>query len=61
MYGYDNDSNRRNYEGLWAWKPNRTEDHWWGTRETHDRYFGPPVPVEKHIWGTVTKVDRSWL
>ena len=52
---YDNDSNRDNYEGMFAWKPSRTENHWWGSRETHNRYFGPPVTVEKNIGGPLQR------
>jgi hypothetical protein len=58
---YDNDKNRDHYQGMFAWKPNRTEDHIWGTTETHDRTFGPPVRVERDWYGNVTKVDRSWF
>ncbi len=61
MYGYDNDSNRDNYQGMFAWKPSHTESHWWGSTERLDRTFGPPVTVEKDLWGNVTKVDRSWF
>lgn len=52
---------KKKYEGPFAWKPDRVETGIWGSTETHNRYFGPPVTVEKNIWGTVTKVNRSWL
>lgn len=59
MYG--NDKNKSNYQGLWAWKPDRTETGIWGSTETHGRVFGPSVKVHKDWYGNVTGVDRSWF
>jgi hypothetical protein len=58
---YDNDKNRSNYQGPFAWRPDRTETNIWGTREIHDRTFGPPVRVDKNWYGRVTKIERGWL
>jgi hypothetical protein len=58
---YDNDSNRNNYQGMFACKPDRVDHGIWGSTETHDRAFGPPVQVHKDWYGNVTKVDRSWF
>jgi hypothetical protein len=58
---YDNHSNRRNYEGLFAWKPDHSESHCWGSTERHDRTFGPPVQVHKDWYGNVTKIEKGWF
>jgi hypothetical protein len=55
------DSEKKNYEGFFAWKPDRSESHCWGSTDRHDRTFGPPVQVHKDWYGNVTKVDRSWF
>ena len=56
---YDNE--KKNYEGPFAWRPDRVDHGIWGTTERHDRVFGPPVRVERDWYGNVTKVDRSWF
>jgi len=57
---YDNE--KTNYEGPFAWKPNHVDHGIWGSTETHDRTFGPPVRVHKDWYGGVTKVEHgNWL
>ena len=58
---YDNDKNRDNYQGLFAWQPDRVDHGIWGSTETHDRTFGPPVRVEKDWYSNVTKIERGWF
>ena len=58
---YDNDKNRSNYQGLFAWKPDNTTHGIFGSTETHRRAWGPDVRVEKDWWGNVTKIERSWF
>jgi hypothetical protein len=48
---YDTHKNRDHYQGLWAWKPDRVSHGIWGTTETHDRTFGPPVRVHEDWYG----------
>jgi hypothetical protein len=58
---YDNDKNRSNYQGMFAWRPDRTERGVWGTTEIHHRTFGPNVKVTRDWYGNVTGIDRSWF
>jgi len=58
---YDNEKNRENYQGLFAWAPDKVESSFFGSTETHRRTLGPDVKVSKDLWGNVTKIERSWL
>ncbi len=58
---YDNDKNRKNYQGMFAWTPDKVDHGIFGSTETHRRTFGPDVKVSKDAWGNVTKVERSWF
>ncbi len=50
---------KNNYEGPFAWKPDRVETGIWGSTETHDRTFGPPVRVHKDWYGESPKSSTA--
>jgi hypothetical protein len=58
---YNNDKYRSNYQGPFAWRPDKVDHGIWGSTETHRRVVGPDVRVEKDWYGNVTKVERSWF
>ncbi len=58
---YNSDKNKGNYEGMFAWKPDRVENTIWGTREVHEKPFSPNIEITRDWYGNVTDVRRSWF
>jgi hypothetical protein len=51
---YNSDKNKSNYEGPFAWRPDRVEGGIWSNREVHEKPFSPNIEVTRNWYDPST-------